>query len=495
MKALFLAIDALDCLLLDELADMLPNFSRLRTEGTSLAVRSTFPPDSDTAWATIVTGLNPAQHGIVRFIDPLEKSFQLLTDEDANESLRGRTFWEKLDRDGCKTCVLFPHMGYPLWQTSGLMVVRGKNGDVQANRADILDRYPDPQIQGGVIGFPGRGEKGLREHAHKLTRLAEADAEFGIRLLTQVEWDLFFIYWSTIDAIGHFFWSYFDPDDPGCVDGHDLAGMIPQTYRQYDRIVGRFLAAVDQDVTVIVMSDHGHGIRPFKLININEILRRAGLLAVHAASSKPQVAALEKAKRAVALAVSRLGLGKSAATVLRNIPRLVQAFTRPANIDWDRTIAYASDMSGIKSYTYGGVNINGSGLTRSDYERVRSEILELLRAGCVLPDGTCALRFALRREELYSGPYLSKYPDVVLELEYGYGLGWAAQGALMSRAPAHNVVPGSHRGATGTFLMRSSRQAVRDPIDLLDVSPTLLDLMGVATQEPCEGKTILAQAA
>jgi predicted AlkP superfamily phosphohydrolase/phosphomutase len=78
MKVLILGIDALDRELLDRFATQLPNFARLRKVAQTLDVISTFPPDSDTAWATIMTGLNPAQHGIVKFVDPLEKSYRIL---------------------------------------------------------------------------------------------------------------------------------------------------------------------------------------------------------------------------------------------------------------------------------------------------------------------------------------------------------------------------------------------------------------------------------
>ena len=78
MKVLLLGIDALDRLLIEKFASSLPNLTRLRESEVNLNVHSTFPPDSDTAWATIATGLNPAQHGVVRFVDPLEKSYQIL---------------------------------------------------------------------------------------------------------------------------------------------------------------------------------------------------------------------------------------------------------------------------------------------------------------------------------------------------------------------------------------------------------------------------------
>ena len=494
MKVLILGIDALDRLLLEKFADNLPNLSALRNQSTSLRVHSTFPPDSDTAWATIVTGLNPAQHGIVHFVDPLEKSFQILNVGSDNSILRGKTFWEIIGHAGHKTFAIFPHLGYPIWETPGVTVVRGsKDADVQANPPAILEDYPNPGVLLGVRGFPEQGEAGMAEHARKLTDLAVADAEFALKLMHKYEWDLFFVYWSTIDAIGHFFWSYFDPNDPGFVEGHPFQGVIPDTYGLYDGIVGRFLARVDNDVTVIVMSDHGHGIRPFKLININELLRWGGFLVARNLNAHPHLNLIERVKRLGVHVVSRHGLGRIAGQVMRRFPGAIQTFTRPASIDWERTIAYASDMSGIKAYSYGGVVINRSALGGRDYEATRSEIIDLLQSACVLTDGTSVIDFIARREELYSGPFLTNYPDIILEFKYGYGVGWGVHGPLIVQAASHSLVPGSHRGETGTFLMRGSRKAVRDTIDLLDITPTLLDLIGVTNPQPYEGTSILAE--
>ncbi len=493
MKVLLLGIDALDCSLLERFAEHLPNLTALRRRGAALRLRSTFPPDSDTAWATIVTGMNPAQHGIVRFVDPLEKSYQILNVGSDNEILRGKTFWEILGQAGYDAHAIFPHLGYPIWQTPGMMVVRGSSVvHVQANPPAILDDYPCPQVLMGVGGFPDRGLAAMTEYAGRLRSLAEADADFALTLMRKHPWDLFFVYWSTLDATGHFFWNYHDQDDPNFVEGHPLQNVILDTYKLYDRIVGRFLAEVDDDVTVIVMSDHGHGARPFKLVAVNEVLRQGGFLSARDMQSNPHINLFEKTKRLAVSVISRYGLARIAGRVMRRFPRVVQTFTRPASVNWDQTVAYASDMSGIKAYPYGGIIVNRAALAGRDYEATRDEIIALLRRACVLPDGTPLLKMIARREDLYDGPFITNYPDIILEFEYGYGVGWALDVPLITRAASYNLVPGSHRGETGTFLMRSTRAPATDTVDLLDITPTLLDLMGVAPAAAYDGRSILA---
>jgi predicted AlkP superfamily phosphohydrolase/phosphomutase len=494
MKVLVLGIDALDRVLLDKLQARLPNLTKLKKSSTELIVKSTFPPDSDTAWATISTGLNPAQHGIVRFVDPLEKSYQILNQSSRNSILQGKTFWELVGRKGYKSYAIFPHLCYPIWDTSGVMVARGSTiADVQANPSEILRQYPNPEILAGVRGFPRRTSKGMEKYFEHLSELAKADAEFALKIMKNEEWDLFFVYWSTIDAIGHFFWNYYDESDPNYKPGHPLEDIIPKTYELYDKIVGDFLEAIENETTVIILSDHGHGARPFKLVSVNEVLRQGGYLSARDLKSSPHLNLFEKIKRVSIRIISRFGLGRVAGQVMRNFPVIVQSFTRPSSINWTKTIAYATDMSGIKAYTYGGILLNKSAVIEANlnYEETRSKIIELIKRECKLPDGESLIQFIARREELYSGPYIEKYPDIVLEFKYGYGVGWAIDVPLLTDAASYNLVPGSHSGDTGTCFIRTAKHTKTDTVDLLDITPTILDLFNIKQEVIYSGKNIL----
>jgi predicted AlkP superfamily phosphohydrolase/phosphomutase len=492
IKVLILGIDALDSILVEKFKTHLPNISKFRQDGHQLKVHSTFPPDSDTAWATIMTGLNPAQHGIVRFIDPLEKSYQILNQAIDNSVLHGKTFWELLGHAGFKTYALFPHLCYPIWEMPGVIVARGSNVvDVQASPKYVLDDYPEPGIMMGVRGFPDRTTSAMSEYNKKLNSLASTDADFALKLLKKNDWGLFFIYWSTIDAIGHFFWNYCDREDPNYRQGNNFENVILDTYMLYDDIVGRFLQAVSDDTIVFILSDHGHGARPYKLVNINEILRMGGYLKIFEKNQKPYLALLEHGKRSAVKFISRYGLGRVAGQVMRNFPGIVQSFTRPSIVDWKHTLAYASDMSGIKSYSYGGILLNKEALVRQGYERVRDEIISLILKECVLPDGTSLVKSIFRREELYTGPHIDKYPDILLELVYGYGLGWDVNVPLLTIAASYNLVPGSHRGDTGIFIIQTSDVIRQESINLLDVFPSLLDIFGLPIPDYCHGRSIL----
>lgn len=46
----------------------------------------------------------------------------------------------------------------------------------------------------------------------------------------------------------------------------------------HDKFISEFVSLADSDTTIIIHSDHGHGMRPIKMLNVNKILREMGLL-------------------------------------------------------------------------------------------------------------------------------------------------------------------------------------------------------------------------
>ena len=75
-----IGIDALDSVTLAKFETELPNLRMLKQRSPALRLTSVYPPDSHTCWASIYTGLNPAKHGIVQFIDPLDKASAMATE-------------------------------------------------------------------------------------------------------------------------------------------------------------------------------------------------------------------------------------------------------------------------------------------------------------------------------------------------------------------------------------------------------------------------------
>jgi predicted AlkP superfamily phosphohydrolase/phosphomutase len=492
-KVLFLGIDALDAITARRVLDSMPHLAAFMGQATEVRVTSTFPPDSDTAWASISTGLNPARHGIVRFVDPLEKSYKIQTQLPDNTALRDRSFWDLAGRAGRSVCVLFPHLGYPLWEVNGVMAARSPVADdVQIFPDEVRARYPEVLDVHSPRGFPGRQRREVQRFVEGLRQLTIRDAAFGLELLGERDWDLFFIYWSTLDAVQHYFWDDYDEEAPGYQEDSPYRDLVPEFYALFDRVLGQFLDRVDDDTAVIVLSDHGHGMRPHRLFNVNELLSRSGLLAARDLERRPDLRLGEAAKQGLVEVASRYRLGRLAGKAMRMFPAATRVFTRPPAIDWERSIAYATDMSGIKAYSYGGVRIEKQRLDGLEYEAVRDRIIELMGKYCVTEEGASLLRFIGRPEELYGGPHLSLYPDVIFELAYGYGVGWSVGNGLYGHSRVSSLMPGSHRGDTPLLLIRtpSSRPIAREVATMMDIAPTVLDLLCISGPTFPDGQSL-----
>ena len=155
-------------------------------------------------------------------------------------------------------------------------------------------------------------------------------------------------------------------------------------------------------------------------------------------------------------------------------------------------MAYATDMSGIKAYSYGGIRVRKDGLGETAYEYRRDRIINLIQEKCVTEEGTHLLAFIGRREEVYEGPQLSAYPDIVLELTYGWGIGQSIGSTLFGRSAVTSLMPGSHRRATPVLLVRGrGKQTPKGgKVHMTDIAPTVLDLLGLPYAEDLDGKSI-----
>jgi predicted AlkP superfamily phosphohydrolase/phosphomutase len=480
MNKLFIfGIDALDYDLLIKYIDELPNFKKLISEGELAKSNSVFPPDSDTAWSTIYTGLAPAEHGIVNFVDPLNKSTEYLTQETENEVLKGKTFWDIAGKLGKKVIVLFPHVGFPGWDVNGIMISR-------SSREDNVQVYPsnksidfDLSKVNIIKGFPG-GKKELKKFIEKHNELISNEQNLAIKLLTSEEWDLFFVYSSSLDVVKHFVWKYCDETDPSYPGDNDLKNTIKNFYLKYDHILGNYLKYLPKDTSIIVLSDHGHGGRPLKLFNINEFLRRNGFLFSTESKNHGNVIIVEKIKRSILYIIGKYELGKYASKILKIFPKIREVYTSPLSIDWDKTIAYTSDLSGIKAYSYGGIIINRKNANDIDveYDTIREKIISILSELKIPNSNSRLFQWIKKREDLYEGKYIDKYPDIVFNFVDEYGAGWEVNGDLFSDSPIQNIVPGSHKANSAVYISYNVKNHhAKDELSVIDESMDIFSLI------------------
>lgn len=474
-RVFIFGIDSLDREILLALKHQLPNFSRLMDSGTGFNLEGVYPPDSPTSWASIVTGMNPAYHGVVNYVDPLEKLSISINKEISNENIVGKTFWDMAGKHDKKVCILFPLLGYPAWPVNGIMVSRSTIND-------SISVYPDDicieKNLSNLKGLPGRNISKYIEYGRFLMF-----REFNYaRQMLKKKWDLFFLYSSVLDPIQHCFWNYYDKKDPSYINNSMLNNIIPEFYKQYDDIIGELLKILENEMQLLVISDHGHIMRPIKLFNINEYLRSKGFLKLKVTGniSLHRIDIVNIFKTITMKTVSRFHLETYALSFMKTFPNAKKSFVTPKRIDWENTQAYVADLSGLKSYCYGGIKINKY-QSNKNFNKITTDVINELK-DIKWPDTNKKIfKTILKREDLYNGPYLERYPDIVYEMYPEYGAGWDIGGPLTAISHSHNIQPGSHRRDTPVFLSNEKvSYKIIDKMTICDIYDIVLELLNIS---------------
>ena len=497
-KLAIIGIDSLDPYVILRHRTDLQTFSKLIDESPTFISKSVFPVDTIPAWVSIYTGLNPGNHGVLYVFDVFDPNLGDLKKLDISH-IKGRTFWDYASQEGYRVVVAYPTLMYPSWELNGVMVskspfeeridwIRTKR-DIDTYPADVKEKYGIPDKFVDLWGgFPGI--KHLKEWAELGKDIIERKKIIGMELYKKEKWDIFFIYFDLLDIIQHRLWRFFDENDLAYPGPTPLNRLILDYYKIFDKIVEEFIE-INPDVTLIVMSDHGHKSRPIKIVNINKYLREKGYLLSKGKHNKIN----SKIRNTILEVANKLNLEHLLIKLVVKNQRLTKAsksmYSSAGSMDKSKSIAYLSNFAGLKSYPHGGIEINRNLVTNVKYEKIRKELIESL-SELKTSDGEFLIKFIKRREELYPGKFTEKiYPDIVFELKDDYGVGYDMYSALYGKAYDHNVASGGH-AKDAVFLIRNVNMEVGwSNISIIDIAPTTIDILGIDWQRfGFDGKSI-----
>ncbi|HZQ70211.1 MAG TPA: alkaline phosphatase family protein [Terriglobales bacterium] len=272
----------------------------------------------------------------------------------------------------------------------------------------------------------------------------------------------FFILFDTPDRLQHMMWRFRDAGHPlhNRDADRDFSTRVEQHYQRCDALLAPVLNHVDEDTLLIVLSDHGFNTFR-RAFDTNTWLFQNGLLALKD-GRKP---------------------GEDRG----------EAF---AEVDWSRTSAYALGLGGIylnlEGREQGGiVGENG------EAERVRNAIQSGLTGHPDPTTGRPAIRSVSRREELYSGPYADRAPDLLVNFHPGFRVAWkTAVGGFANHLIEDNTRKwsGDHivdpEAVPGMLFVNRALPA-KGP-HIIDLAPTILEYLGVAIPGAMEGKSLLS---
>ena len=485
-RLLIIGIDSLDPYVLTENRTHLPTFSKLIAESPTLLSKSVFPVDTIPAWASINTGLRPGNHGLLYVYDIFDPTLSDLRKLNIEE-VKGKTYWDILSARGYRCAIVFPQLMYPPWDVNGVMVgvspVERRMDwistelHLDACPKTAMAKYGIPHTLRGLWGsFPGI--KHLGDWAALGKEVVEAEQKMAMSICQNESWDLFFVYLNILDVIQHRLWRFFDERDPTYPGITAFKGTILDYYRMIDGFVREFLDACP-DVNVIVLSDHGHHSRPARTVNINKFLKDAGYLT----SKGNRMRALSRVRKSVLDVSTKLNIEHVLIRIIANSERLTKTgksvYSSAGSIDRNNSRAFLSNFAGIKSYPFGGIEINHDAISSTEYNVIRAALIVAL-SELRTPAGVPLMRCIKAREDVDSGRFSERiYPDILFELSDGYGVGWDLDSSLYGKARDHQVASGGHN-RDAVLLLGNIDKQVKDKVpSIINVAPSILNLFEI----------------
>jgi predicted AlkP superfamily phosphohydrolase/phosphomutase len=492
-RILIIGIDGMDWPVLEPLLPELANLGSLGRSGFIGEMRSIFPPDSIPSWVSIFTGLDPSEHGVLETIDYFKKditSFAVNT-----KPFKDKTFWDIASRMGKRVIVVNPLLAHPPWEVNGIMASGPVfiSGETSVYPFSIADRFPPPPL-GGIVDFPEKGE--LASFLQKTKDETERIVDYTAALLVAEPWDLSFVTLLTLDRVFHFFWRYSDEQDPTYPGSSIHCGAISDFHQFLDSCIGRLMEAAGPDTTFMIMSDHGHGRRPPLHFNLNQLLLEEGFLESRIKGPKmlSKRYHLERAKNIALETLHRLDKEDLAYRIARIFPWTRKMKKRDFLTEPSSNIATASQFGGTNPF--GGVDIakevcSARGL---DYESVRERIIRLLE-NSLDKRGNPFFIWVKRREEIYGGPFIDRFPDILYEMKPEYGTNWSLHLPLVTINPRHKKISGGHRASGVLAIGPLERQRViperLSPVNVCSTVLTVLQDRSVDDSLAVPGRSFL----
>jgi len=442
------------------LKEQLPNLSRLIDEGIYGPLSSSIPCITVPAWTSMLTSRDPGVLGFYGFRNRADHSYDRMNIAMGNAIEEPRV-WDILGETGRTSIVVGVPQTYPVKPLNGYLISSflTPNTDRQFTFPNDL-RYEIDRVLHGetydvdVAQFRTPNKDFLLKQIQEMT---EKRFEVIKYLLREKPWDLFMLVEIGLDRIHHGMWRFWDPSHPKHEPDNPYQDAIPAYYRYLDGELGELLGMLDDDTLVMVVSDHG-GQAMQGGFAVNEWLRQEGLLVLKEEPFYEGLIPIEKVE-----------------------------------IDWKRTTAW-----GAGGY-YGRIFMNVEGrepqgkIPADEYEKTRDDLKARIEA---IPDheGKPMGSVAFKPEDLYR-EVRNVAPDLMV---YFGNLRWRSIGSFglpHIYTFENDIGPDdANHAQDGVFVLwdpsKDRRGRRVEDLQLMDVAPTVLDIMGAQVPANMQGKIV-----
>ncbi len=457
----------LDCgapeLVFDLWRDQLPTFRRLAENGIYGDLMSSIPCITVPAWSSMLASKDPGTLGFYGFRNRADYSYQKMSIA-TGAAVKEKRVWDYLSEVGKRSVIVGVPQTFPVrplngWLISSFLTPSTTNPKTQWTYPPTLRDEVSHLLDGAtydvdVPQFRTDDKDFLLQQVYEMTEKRFKVLNY---LLREKPWDLFMFVEMGVDRMHHGFWKYMDPSHPKYEPGNPYENAIRDYTIYLDRLVGELLEQLDDDTVVLVVSDHGAK-KMDGGICVNEWLWRNGYLALKTPPPEGQITRFEDVE-----------------------------------VDWSRTKAWGSGGYYARIF----LNVEGREpqgvIPQADYERERDALAAAL-AAIPGPDGQPIGTISYKPEEIYR-TVRNIPPDLIT---YFGNLNWRSVGSF-----GHGGIytfendtgpDDANHAPNGMYILYDPKKNLGgrrvDGPQLMDIAPTILELMGVPVPPDMQGKVI-----
>ncbi len=239
------------------------------------------PPYSPMLWSSVATGKTPDKHGVLGFIEvtPDTKGIRPVT----TNSRKAKALWNILHYKGYKSNLVGWWPSFPAEPINGVVVsdkfqkvsldpskkspiVKGTiHPESLTKEIQDLRVFPNEITNNHILPCIPKAAEIDQEKDKRLQTFAKMLAESSsvhaaaTNIMRTTEWDFMAVYYDLIDHFCHAFMKFHPPKlEQTPQDLFDIyQDAVVSSYRIQDMMLARKLDLIDEDTTVIIMSDHG----------------------------------------------------------------------------------------------------------------------------------------------------------------------------------------------------------------------------------------------
>lgn len=413
----------------------LPNLGLLFKSGKCRQMNSVYPTISSVAWSSFMTGVNPASHNIFGFIDREPDPFEMYI--PTSRTMKVKTLWEYLSDAGKRVVVINVPVTYPPRQVNGVLIsgFLATKIDKAVYPPEYAEKLKTWDYRIDVDSWLGRTDK--EKFMDDLYLTLKRRCITGFRLLKSEDWDYYHLHIMESDRISHFLWEQWEQGDPV------WAKRFEDFFEEIDQRLGEFRALLPDGVKMVVMSDHGFcSIK--KEVYVNKWLTENGYLKF--TKEKPEsLNEISSETKAYSLIPGRIYIN-------------------------------------LKGREWAGTIFQGE-----EYQAICNEIQSEIREMTDPETGEKIIDKVFLRKDIYKGAFMHRAADIFVIPKDGYDL----KGNLTADSLTFKGdLVGMHTYGDAFLYMDGVKPGSRKP-EIIDVLPTIFDLLNVSIPKSVEGVSLL----